>query len=108
MPTPPPFPSIPTPTAEPAALLQTCIALKQAVEMLTGQDADQSKYAPHVFVQTDTPTALHIGDLWLCTAKTYTFNVWDGQHWLKLGSPISPLEAQATFDFAQFMKASRR
>ena len=92
MPTVPVYPSIPVPSDEPGALLEAVQALKQTVEMLTGQDIGAAKFAPHVFVQPEVPEALHVGDLWLCTSVSYTFNVWDGFHWLKVGDIVTPID----------------
>ena len=84
----PKFPTIPVPAADLDALHRSVLALKQAVEMLTGGDgrsvsgASADRYAPHVFVQPNTPTPLHQGDLWLCTGTTYTFNIWKDDKWL--------------------------
>ena len=90
MPTVPEFPSIPVPTNDPNSLLEAILALKQSVEMLTGQDVAGDKFAPHVFVQTEQPQARHVGDLWLCTGRIYSFNVWDGSYWLKIGDIVTP------------------
>lgn len=80
----PDFPSIPVPTADPNALLQTALALKQTVEMLTGQD-QTDRFTAHVFIQTTPPDAYHEGDLWLCNTTTNaSFNVWNGSKWVKL------------------------
>jgi hypothetical protein len=88
----PKFPTIPVPEANPESLHKTCLALKQVVEMLTGGDAKSrdgtqaDRFAPHVFVQSTTPTALHEGDMWLYTGSTYTFNVWSGGKWLVIAT----------------------
>jgi len=83
MPVAPLWPTIPVPTEDLKSLNASVLALKQVAEMLTGQDQMQ-KFAPHTFVQADTPVALHDGDFWLCTGKTYSFNIWDGNKWLKI------------------------
>jgi hypothetical protein len=82
------FPSIPVPENNPESLHRTCLALKKAVEMLTGADSksrdgsSSDRFANHVFVGTDVPEALHVGDLWLATGQSYTFNIWNGTDWL--------------------------
>lgn len=89
---PPKFPTIPVPEANPESLHKTCLALKQAVEMLTGNDpksrsGDQAnRFAPHVFVQPTTPTALHEGDLWLCEGPSFTFNIWTKNGWMVIAT----------------------
>lgn len=109
MPAPPPFPTIPVPSNEVNALLETVLALKQAVELLTGQGADQTKFAAHVFVQTEPPEAYHVGDLWLCTGPTYNFSIWDGTRWLKATPPL-PVTADEheAFRLDQFIRRGRR
>jgi hypothetical protein len=84
----PTFPTIAVPDAEVKSLQTTVMALKQCVEMLTGVDqpskggSEANRFAPHVFIQNDPPSAYLPGDLWVCTAKSYSFNVWDGTRWL--------------------------
>jgi len=85
MPNIPDFPSIPVPKEDLKSLNESVLALKQAVEMLTGQ-GDEGRVAPHVFIQSDQPEALHKGDLWLCTTNSATFNVWNGDKWLVLSN----------------------
>lgn len=88
----PKFPTIPVPENNVEALHKTCLALKRCVEMLTGPDArsrdgsSSNRFAPHVFVQADTPTALHEGDLWLCEGPTFTFNIWSAGKWMVIAS----------------------
>jgi hypothetical protein len=107
MPTSPVFPSIPVPTADPPALLEAVLALKQTVEMLTGQD-QSDKFAPHVFVQDAMPEALHTGDLWLCTVATNSsFNVWSGTKWLKIAAVtaiVADLSIEPDFLLRQFVR----
>jgi hypothetical protein len=107
MPTVPVYPSIPVPTDDPKALLEAVLALKQTVEMLTGQDIASDKLAPHVFVQPDPPQAWSVGDMWLCTAAVYSFSVWDGFHWLKIGDIATPAnqDPQLYFNLRQFVRA---
>jgi len=104
MPVTPYFPTIPVPTAEPAALLETCITMKRTLEMLTGQDQGHT-FAPHVFVQLEVPEAIHVGDFWLCTATNYTFNIWNGNRWLKLGDVVPATEMEQPYlQLHQFMR----
>lgn len=99
----PDFPSVPVPTKDPDALLQSVLALKHAVEMLTGQDQGD-RFAAHVFVQPDTPTAFHTGDFWLCTATSgSTFNVWNGTKWVKIAAVTLMSDAPAETDFLLHM-----
>lgn len=98
MPTAPNYPSIPVPTEDPKALLETCNALKRTVEMLVGSG---DTAAAHVFVQDDMPDALHTGDLWFCTsAVNPSFNVWSADKWIKLSTvPALELGMTAETDF---------
>jgi hypothetical protein len=96
MPTAPHFPSIPVPREDLKSLNASVLALKQTVEMLTGQD-QSDKYAAHVFMQAGVPEAHHVGDLWLCTGTTFTFNIWDGTDWLKLADVAIPVEGQRAY-----------
>jgi hypothetical protein len=86
----PKFPSIPVPDAEVKSLRESVMTLKKCVDMLTGSDGlsrdgvGADRFAPHVFITPDLPTALHDGDLWLCTGVTWTFNIWDGTDWILL------------------------
>lgn len=82
------FPSIPIPTEDPKALLETCLTMKRTLEMLTGQDQGET-FAPHVFVQADVPVAHNVGDLWLCTALTQSFNCWTGAAWVRIATVTS-------------------
>jgi hypothetical protein len=104
MPTSPVFPSIPVPTADPAALLESVNALKQTVEMLTGQD-QSDKFAPHVFVQDATPDAYHVGDLWFCTSVvTSSFNVWSGAKWVKIAAVTAVTSMDGSVDTEFLLK----
>jgi hypothetical protein len=91
------FPTIPVPENNLESLFRTVTALKQAVEMLTGGDNrsmtgdSANRFAPHVFIQSTTPVALHPGDLWLCTGNNWTFNIWDGNEWLVLVTVPPPV-----------------
>jgi hypothetical protein len=84
----PMFPTIPTPDAEVKSLQRSVEALKRVVEMLTGTDTksvdgtSSNRFASHVFVQRTEPVAIHLGDLWLCTAGNASFNIWDGTNWV--------------------------
>lgn len=86
----PNFPPIPVPGADLLSLHNTCLALKQCVEMLAGNDAKSrdgstaNRYASHIFVQATEPTALHEGDLWLCDSATFTLSIWRQNKWLLL------------------------
>ena len=78
------YPSIPVPKEDLKSLNETVLTLKRAVEMLTGQGKGDA-YASHMFVQPNTPEAMHQGDLWLCsTMSATTLNVWMGETWVKL------------------------
>lgn len=103
------FPSVPVPTSDPDALLETVIALKQTVEMLTGQDQGNG-YAPHVFVQPGVPQALHTGDLWLCTTlSNSTFNIWNGSQWVKIAAvAMTLMDDQPDLLLEQFARQYRR
>ena len=111
MPTTPDFPSIPVPTDDPKSLLESVNALKQTVEMLTGQDTTTDKSAAHTFVQASAPVALHVGDMWLCTSTVYSFNIWDGFNWLKIGNIATPTaqdqDPQIYLNLQQFMRGRR-
>jgi hypothetical protein len=97
MPVAPDFPTIPVPTEDPKALLETCNALKRAIEMLV---VSGDRVAAHVFVQPDMPDALHIGDLWFCTsASNPSFNVWSADKWIKLSTVPATLELAGPTDF---------
>lgn len=85
MPTTPTFPSIPLPREDIKSILEACLTMKRILEMLTGQDQGET-YANHVFVQPETPEALHTGDLWLCTSKVPTFNIWSGDAWARIAN----------------------
>jgi hypothetical protein len=82
------FPTIPEPATDVDSLHKSVLALKRSVEMLTGGDnksmtGDKSdRNAHHVFTQPDTPTALHEGDMWLCTGASYSLSIWQGGKWL--------------------------
>ena len=96
MPTTPNFPSIPVPKGNFNSMLETILTLKRTVEMLTGQDPaspngnQREFFAPHVFVQQGTPEALHVGDLWLAQQKSWSFNIWTGNEWLKIADIAMP------------------
>jgi hypothetical protein len=84
------FPSVPTPDDTVKGMLACMIVMKKCIDMLTGND-NQSKegskdqrFAPHVFLQNNQPDAAHEGDLWLMTGGNMTFNIWDGNRWLKI------------------------
>jgi hypothetical protein len=77
------FPSIPEPKEDLKSLNASVLTLKRAVEMLTGQGRTEVQ-AAHVFVQSGTPTALSIGDLWVCLTAPATLNVWIGDTWVKI------------------------
>jgi hypothetical protein len=89
----PTFPTIPVPDLTPNGMLNTLLALKKCVEMLTGVDlASQSgnranRFAPHVFIQNDPPTPYLPGDMWVATGTQTTFSIWDGTQWLKIATP---------------------
>lgn len=88
----PAYPSIPAPDLTVGGLVNSVTALKRCVELLTAQDTSgkegdrHNRFAPHVFVQVDTPTALHEGDLWLSQGTSSTFNIWNGTAWLKIAT----------------------
>ena len=106
MPTTPFFPTIPVPTEDPKALLETCLTMKRTLEMLTGEDQGGT-YAVHTFVQADTPEAIHLGDFWLCTAKDMSLNTWTGLQWVKIASVTALAAAEVDFNMGQFQRRPR-
>jgi len=89
MPTTPTFPSIPVPTDDPKSLLETVLAIKQTVDALTGQD-NSERFANHVFVDHETPTAIHKGDIWLYEGERFSLNIWNGVRWILIVDVVPP------------------
>lgn len=119
MPSNPTFPSIPVPKASMMSMLETVLTLKRTVEMLTGQEPatlnastkpgeeKPTYFAPHVFVQADTPTAYHIGDLWLAQRKSWSFSIWTGSDWILLVDLPTPVPVVGTRAYATFPRFPR-
>jgi hypothetical protein len=73
------YPAIPDPIQTTDSMLNTIRALKISVELLTGQ---RGAVAPtKVFVQTGTPTAEQVGDMWVNTTTNYLY-FWSGTDWV--------------------------
>lgn len=73
------FPSIPDPVGNIASLLDVTRTMKHSVELLAGQ---RGSVAPtRVFVQSATPTAEQVGDMWVSTSANNRLLVWDGRNW---------------------------
>lgn len=73
------FAAIPEPMPTMESMLNTVQALKQTVELLTGQ---RGNVAPtRVFVQNGKPTPERVGDIWVNTSATNKVLVWDGTDW---------------------------
>jgi hypothetical protein len=106
MPTTPTFPSIPVPREDLQSLNETCLTMKRTLEMLTGQDQGDT-YASHTFVQPGQPEALHNGDLWLCTAKEMSVNIWTGEKWVRVANVTAVTFGETDFNLAQFERRRR-
>lgn len=76
------YPSIPDPQPTVESLADTVRLLKSAVELLTGQRTGGT--AAHVFVQTTTPVALSVGDIWIDKQNSSLVRYWTGTDWLKV------------------------
>lgn len=79
------FPTIPEFARTPEEIATALRAVKQSVEMLTGQRQGESVGSPQVFVQAIQPNAanrgsLKTGDLWINTS-TNKLNYWTGSIW---------------------------
>lgn len=119
MPKAPTFPSIPVPKDDIMSLLITTTALKRTVEMLTGQEPATPNtstkpgeekpefFAPHVFVQADTPTAYHVGDFWLAQRKSWSFSIWTGTDWILLVDLPTPVPVVGTRGYASIPRFPR-
>lgn len=73
------YPSVPDPQANTQSLYDAVRALKQAVELLTGQAGTLA--AARIKVSAVPPTALVAGDLWVNSADNNKLFVWDGVDW---------------------------
>lgn len=79
------LPTIPDFTDEPSSIGTALRAVKQVVEIVSGQRQGPSYGAPQMFVQENEPvtsrvTSFKTGDFWINTA-TKKLNYWDGQQW---------------------------
>lgn len=74
------FPTIPDPVSE-DVLLPTVLALKQAVELLTGQRGNAP--AAQVYRSVDPPPQPGTNDIWVRTTDQRVY-IWDGLQWLPL------------------------
>lgn len=80
------YPAIPEFTDDPRSVATTVRALKEAVELLTGQRQGPALGAPLVFVQEDTPSravrgaVFGRGDIWINTL-TNKVSYWNGVEW---------------------------
>jgi hypothetical protein len=80
------YPPIPDFGDTPASMMATLRAIKDSVEMLTGQRQGPSLGAPSVYVQVDTPTLARAtmfskGDFWI-HEETFVLSYWNGQQWV--------------------------
>ena len=110
MPSVPIFPTIPIPREDVQSLNTSVLALKEAVEMLTHQGGEQAGRHPcFAFVQPEVPNATSPGDIWLCTSGVYSFSIWDGFNWLKVGDIVTPAgDNQLYLNLHQFMRRRGR
>lgn len=79
------FPTIPEFARTPEEISTALRAVKQSVEIMTGQRQGESYGAPQVFVKSTQPNAatngtLKIGDLWINTSAN-TLYYWTGSIW---------------------------
>lgn len=74
------YPSIPDPIDE-NTLLPTVRALKQAVEILTGQRGNTP--AATVYNATTTPMEPGVGDLWVRSTDQRMYT-WNGLQWIPI------------------------
>ena len=76
------YPAIPDPQPTLENLTETVRLLKACVELLTAQRGDAA--AAHVFVQSTTPTAIHLGDVWIDKQNNSIIRYWTGSAWTKV------------------------
>lgn len=76
------YPAIPDPQPTVESLTETVRILKAAVELLTAQRGDAA--AAHVFVQSTTPEAIHLGDIWIDKQNSSVIRYWTGDAWTKV------------------------
>lgn len=74
------YPSIPDPISE-GSLLETVRALKQAVEILTGQRG--ASPAATVYYSVDPPAQPGASDLWVRTTDQRMY-LWNGTQWVPI------------------------
>jgi hypothetical protein len=79
------FPTIPEFARTPGEIATALRAVKQSVEILTGQRQGESLGSPQIFIQAAQPNAaqqaaLKLGDLWINTS-TNKMNYWNGSVW---------------------------
>jgi len=82
------LPAIPDFVDEPGSIGTAVRAIKQVVEILSGQRQGQSLGAPSVFVQEYEPkgdliTSFKKGDQWI-NPLTKKMSFWDGRLWVEL------------------------
>ena len=86
----PKFPTIPVPDGSVDGLQQAMVAVIQIIHQITGMSAKNragetaGRHMTRTFIQDDAPDAFNKGDLWLCTVVPTSFNVWDGNQWIKI------------------------
>lgn len=76
------YPSIPDPQPTLESVTETVRILKAAVELLTAQRGAAA--AAHVFVQSTTPVAIHLGDIWIDKQNNSIIRYWTGEAWTKI------------------------
>jgi hypothetical protein len=73
----PQYASIPAPTRDVDNLVACINALKQNVEMLTGQRGGEAVAAARVFVAEAQPVGVVSGDLWIVPSQNKMFYWWE-------------------------------
>lgn len=71
---------IPDPQPDLISLHRTVVALKNAVDLMTGQVGDDA-HTSRVYVQDNTPDRPKKGDLWIGSTRTV---YWNGRSWEQL------------------------
>jgi hypothetical protein len=79
------LPTIPDFTDDPTSIATALRAVKQVVEIISGQRQGPARGAPQMFVQENEPitsrvTSFKIGDFWINTL-TKELHYWDGVQW---------------------------
>lgn len=79
------YPSIPDPGQSQESLFQSVMALKQTVELLTGQRPGPTFGAPRLFIQSVIPVTSDTGDFWV-NSSTNKLSYWNGKAWILITS----------------------